>query len=132
MPSMRYVAGQHMLRALSRSGLSLRKVVLFGQIISKLDLKGVSVDTKFDLGFRLETWATFSDCWVICRIYPANPGDNSAARLKELVQESVTALNGVKIRTLYLHKPDRSVPFVETVGAIDELHKKGILCVLVK
>jgi aryl-alcohol dehydrogenase-like predicted oxidoreductase len=40
----------------------------------------------------------------------------------------VTALNGVKIRTLYLHKPDRSVPFEETVSAIDELHKQGILC----
>ncbi|KAI9445604.1 NADP-dependent oxidoreductase domain-containing protein, partial [Lactarius indigo] len=50
---------------------------------------------------------------------------HSAARLKELVQESVIALNGVKIRTLYLHKPDRSVPFAETVGAIDELHKQG-------
>ncbi|KAI9432602.1 aflatoxin B1-aldehyde reductase, partial [Lactarius indigo] len=74
------------------------------QIISKLDLKGVSVDTK---------------------VWPDNPGDHSAARLKELVQESVIALNGVKIRTLYLHKPDRSVPFAETVGAIDELHKQG-------
>ncbi|KAI9436135.1 aflatoxin B1-aldehyde reductase [Lactarius psammicola] len=75
------------------------------QIISKLDLKGVFVDTK---------------------IWPVNPGDHSAARLKELVQESVTALNGVKIRTLYLHKPDRSVPFAETVGAVDELHKQGL------
>ncbi|KAH9060708.1 aflatoxin B1-aldehyde reductase [Lactarius vividus] len=75
------------------------------QIISKLDLKGVSVDTK---------------------IWPDNPGDHSVARLKELVQESVIALNGVKIRTLYLHCPDRSVPFTETMGAIDELYKQGI------
>jgi hypothetical protein len=63
------------------------------------------------------------------RIFPVKPGDHSPARLKELVQDSVTALNGVKIRTLYLHKPDRSVPFGETVSAIDELHKQGILCV---
>ena len=63
---------------------------------------------------------------------PVNPGDHSATRLKELVQESVTALNGVKIRTLYLHMPDRSVPFEETVGAINELYKQGFLCVLFK
>ncbi|KAH9982097.1 aflatoxin B1-aldehyde reductase [Lactifluus volemus] len=61
------------------------------EVISKLDLKGVSVDTK---------------------IFPVKPGDHSAA-------DSVTALNGVKIRTLYLHKPDRSVPFEETQGIFE-------------
>jgi len=76
--------------------------------------------------------AAVFNCWVICRIYPVNPDDHSAVRLMELVQESVTALNGVEIRTLYLHQPDRSVPFAETVGAIDELYKQGLLCVLCK
>ncbi len=39
-----------MLRVPLRSPRFLGKVVLFGQIISKLDLKGVFVDTKFGLG----------------------------------------------------------------------------------
>ncbi|KAI0307432.1 aflatoxin B1-aldehyde reductase [Multifurca ochricompacta] len=77
------------------------------EVISKLDLKDafVVVDSK---------------------IFPVKPGDHSPKRLKELVKESVAALNGVKIRTMYLHKPDPSVPFEETVGAIDELYKQGL------
>ncbi|KAI0271695.1 aflatoxin B1-aldehyde reductase [Gloeopeniophorella convolvens] len=75
------------------------------EIISKLDLKGASVDTK---------------------IWPIKSGDHAPGRLKELVKESVAALNGVKIRILYLHSPDRSVPYEETARALDELHKEGV------
>jgi aryl-alcohol dehydrogenase-like predicted oxidoreductase len=106
-------------------------------VISKLDLKGASVDTKFGLGnpSDLVCVSFLSQIFffsLVRRIWPVKPGDHSPTRLKELVQASVTALNGVKIRTLYLHKPDRSVPFEETVSAIDELHKQGVLCVSIR
>ncbi|KAI0271694.1 aflatoxin B1-aldehyde reductase [Gloeopeniophorella convolvens] len=78
------------------------------EIISKLDLKGASVDTK---------------------IWPNKSGDHAPERLKELVKQSVAALNGVKIRILYRHSPDKSVPYKETARALDELHKEGVLWV---
>ncbi|KAI0044877.1 aflatoxin B1-aldehyde reductase [Auriscalpium vulgare] len=74
------------------------------QLVAKLKLDGVRVDTK---------------------IHPNQPGGFAPAKLKEQVQLSLNALNGVKIRTLYLHAPDRSTPFEETLSAIDELHKQG-------
>ena len=38
----------------------------------------------------------------------------------------MSALQADKIYALYLHGPDRETPFAETLGAIDELHKKGL------
>lgn len=75
------------------------------EYLSQLDIKGARVDTK---------------------IFPVKPGDHAPERLKELVHESVKALKGIKIRVLYLHAPDRSVPYEDTVKALDELHKEGL------
>lgn len=55
------------------------------------------------------------------------PGDHRPERLKQIIQDSIKALNGKKIRTLYLHAPDRSTPFEETARGMDELYKAGIL-----
>lgn len=33
----------------------------------------------------------------------------------------------MKIRVLYLHAPDRTIPFEETMEAVDELYKGGSL-----
>ncbi|KAI0063255.1 aflatoxin B1-aldehyde reductase [Artomyces pyxidatus] len=73
-------------------------------LLSQLDLKGARVDTK---------------------IFPREPGYFAPKKFKELVQESVESLNGVKIRTLYLHAPDGTVPIDDTLSAVDELHKQG-------
>lgn len=64
-----------------------------------------------------------------CRVPPAAPGDHSAARIKEIFKQSLSALGSHKIRVLYLHFPDRSVPYAETAKAIDELYKEGHLYV---
>ncbi|KDQ09335.1 hypothetical protein BOTBODRAFT_117286 [Botryobasidium botryosum FD-172 SS1] len=74
------------------------------KIIAQLDLKGATVDTK---------------------IIPLKPGDHAPARLRELFAESVEALGPYKIRVLYLHAPDRSVPIEDTLRAVNELHKEG-------
>ncbi|KAI0062627.1 aflatoxin B1-aldehyde reductase [Artomyces pyxidatus] len=74
-------------------------------VLSLVDLKGARVDTK---------------------IYPVEPGYFAPKKFKELAQESVKALNGVKIRTLYLHAPDRSVPVEDTLGAVNDLYKEGV------
>ncbi|KDQ09342.1 hypothetical protein BOTBODRAFT_37102 [Botryobasidium botryosum FD-172 SS1] len=74
------------------------------KIIAQLDLKSATVDTK---------------------IIPLKPGDHAPARFREFFAESVQALGPYKIRVLYLHWPDRSVPFEDTLRVVNELHKEG-------
>ncbi|KZT43447.1 Aldo/keto reductase [Sistotremastrum suecicum HHB10207 ss-3] len=74
------------------------------EMLGRLNLRGSQVDTK---------------------IYPEKPGDHKAERLRALFQSSSEALNGVSIRIFYLHAPDRSVPFKETLQAVDELYRQG-------
>ncbi|GJE91890.1 aldo/keto reductase [Phanerochaete sordida] len=62
---------------------------------------------------------------VDTKIRALNPGDFSAARIKEQFKECVAALNGKKIRVLYLHTPDRSVPFEDTLQGLTDIWKYG-------
>ena len=78
------------------------------KLLSDLKLQGMRIDTK---------------------IYPETPGDHAPAKLKATFKDSLKAMNGQKIRVFYLHAPDRSVPFEDTLEAVDELHRAGYLCV---
>ncbi|KAI0062628.1 aflatoxin B1-aldehyde reductase [Artomyces pyxidatus] len=84
------------------------------------------VDTARTYGSGQSEVVDLKDARVDTKIYPAQPGYFAPEKFKELVQESVKALNGVKIRTLYLHAPDRSVPVEDTLGAVNDLYKEGI------
>ncbi|TFY83898.1 hypothetical protein EWM64_g119 [Hericium alpestre] len=46
-----------------------------------------------------------------------------------MLETSVKALHPHEIRTLYLHAPDRSVPFEDTLRAINDFYKEGKLSV---
>jgi aflatoxin B1 aldehyde reductase len=46
--------------------------------------------------------------------------------LRENLKRSLKALQGEKIAMWYLHGPDRSTPYVDTLRAVDELHKEGL------
>ncbi|KAF7796531.1 hypothetical protein EIP86_007711 [Pleurotus ostreatoroseus] len=75
------------------------------KLISQLDLKGARVDTK---------------------VGPREAGDHAPARLRELFGLSREALGpGIKIRVFYLHWPDRSVPFEDTLETVNEFYKQG-------
>lgn len=74
------------------------------EVLAKLNIKGETVDTK---------------------VYPVNPGDHHPDKLKATFETSLEKLGPIKPRVLYLHAPDRSVPFEDTVAAIDALHKAG-------
>ncbi|KAK7031737.1 aflatoxin B1 aldehyde reductase member 3 [Favolaschia claudopus] len=45
--------------------------------------------------------------------------------LRKRLMESLAALNTKQIEIFYLHAPDRSVPYEETLKAIDELYREG-------
>ncbi|EMD33588.1 hypothetical protein CERSUDRAFT_107937 [Gelatoporia subvermispora B] len=76
--------------------------------LAQLDLGGSAVDTK---------------------VFPVRPGDHSAQKLRESSETSHKTLVPHKIRTLYLHKPDEATPYEETLRAINDLYKEGVLSV---
>ncbi|KAJ3552501.1 hypothetical protein NM688_g4120 [Phlebia brevispora] len=76
------------------------------ELLSKLDLHGAQVDTK---------------------AVSSNPGDHAPEKLKKNLKQSLTALGpNIKIRVYYLHRPDRSVPFEQTLETINDLHEQGL------
>ncbi|KAF9236270.1 Aldo/keto reductase [Melanogaster broomeanus] len=74
------------------------------QVLSQLDLKDATVDTK---------------------VYPVNPGDHLPQNLRNTFLTSLEYLKRDKVRVLYLHAPDRSVPFEDTVREINTLYTEG-------
>ncbi|KAK0197156.1 NADP-dependent oxidoreductase domain-containing protein [Armillaria mellea] len=65
-----------------------------------------------------------------CKVYPVKPGDHAPHALRETFQTSLKALNRQKVRVFYLHTPHLSVPFEDTLKAVDELYREGLLRVL--
>lgn len=57
--------------------------------------------------------------------YPKNHGDHKPNVLRENLELSLKELGTDQVDIFYLHAPDRSVPFSETLEAVNELHKEG-------
>ncbi|KAG8213049.1 NADP-dependent oxidoreductase domain-containing protein [Butyriboletus roseoflavus] len=75
------------------------------QMLGQIDIKRCRIDTK---------------------IFPNAESPATLNALRARLQESVVAIAPHKIRTLYLHAPDRSgTPIEETLVAIDTLYKEG-------
>jgi aflatoxin B1 aldehyde reductase len=59
------------------------------------------------------------------KVYPYEAGVHRADRLKEHALTSLKELGTDTVDIFYLHAPDHSVPFEETLEAVNELHKQG-------
>lgn len=59
------------------------------------------------------------------KCYPHEPGMHSRDQLKGFCNKSLSELGTDCVDIFYLHAPDRSVPFEETLEACNELHKEG-------
>lgn len=62
------------------------------------------------------------------RVYPGEPGSFGPEQLRAVFHQSLRALDPHKIRTFYLHFPDRHenpVSFEDTLREINEFHKAG-------
>lgn len=53
------------------------------------------------------------------------PGDHKSEAVHASVKESFDLLGVDKVNILYLHAPERTTPFEETLRAIDEVYKQG-------
>ncbi|KAB8073166.1 NADP-dependent oxidoreductase domain-containing protein [Aspergillus leporis] len=57
--------------------------------------------------------------------YPQTPGAHKPSILRENLELSLKELGTNQVDIFYLHAPDRSVPFAETLEEVDKLHKEG-------
>jgi len=57
--------------------------------------------------------------------YPNEPGFHKPAKVREMLTKSLAELKTDCVDIFYLHAPDRSVPFAETLQEVNELHKEG-------
>ncbi|RHZ71001.1 hypothetical protein CDV55_105301 [Aspergillus turcosus] len=57
--------------------------------------------------------------------YPRTPGAHKPDVLRENLELSLKELQTDQVDIFYLHAADRSVPFDETLEAVNELHKEG-------
>ncbi|KAG8849799.1 hypothetical protein FRB96_000622 [Tulasnella sp. 330] len=64
---------------------------------------------------------------VDTKIYPVD-GAHKPENLRKTFQISLDQFRprGIKIRVLYLHAPDHTVPYDETVAELDTMHKEGL------
>ena len=59
------------------------------------------------------------------KCYPTEPGTHKAAVIKEKLALSLKELKTDCVDIFYLHAADRSVPFEETLEALNDMHKEG-------
>ncbi|KAL4929184.1 aldo/keto reductase family protein [Aspergillus undulatus] len=65
------------------------------------------------------------DLSIATKVYPLKAGDYKPAALREKFNESLRALQTDSVDIFYLHAPDRSVPFAETLQEVDRLYREG-------
>lgn len=89
------------------------------------------VDTaRVYVGGKQEAWtrdAKWKDrgLTLATKVMPTEPGIHKPEKLKEYFSTSLKELDTDAVDIFYLHAPDHSVPFVDTLGALNELHKQG-------
>lgn len=57
--------------------------------------------------------------------YPNTPGNHKKAILRGALERSLKELQTDQVDIFYLHAPDRSVPFTETLEEVNKMHKEG-------
>ncbi|KAK5076191.1 hypothetical protein LTR51_001871 [Lithohypha guttulata] len=90
----------------------------------ELDTARVYIDGQQEAFTRSAEYAKkgFS---IATKCYPHTPGLHSSERLKATLNKSLEQLDTKCVDIFYLHAPDRSVPFEETLQACDELFKEA-------
>lgn len=70
-------------------------------------------------------WREGRNLTLATKWYPYTPGDHSKAKVKEALAKSLSELGSTSVDIFYLHAPDRSVPFQETLEACNDLFIEG-------
>jgi len=92
---------------------------------NEIDTARVYIDGKQEAFTRETGWKDRGLTLATKVKYPSKPGDNSTDNVFASVETSLKDLGTDCVDILYLHRADRSVPFAETLEAMDKLHKAG-------
>ncbi|KAJ9294386.1 hypothetical protein DTO271G3_6961 [Paecilomyces variotii] len=91
---------------------------------NEIDTARVYVGGKQEAWTREAKWKerglTLATKW-----YPRNPGDHKPNVVRTQLETSLKELGTDTVDIFYLHAADRSVPFSETLEAVNQLHKEG-------
>lgn len=75
--------------------------------------------------FTRETGVLNEGFTIATKVYPVEPGMHKPERLRELFERSLRELGQQSVKIFYLHAPDRSVPFKETIEEVNKLYEEG-------
>ncbi|OAL33597.1 hypothetical protein AYO20_07104 [Fonsecaea nubica] len=59
------------------------------------------------------------------KCFPVKPGDHSPEKLRASLEKSLAELGTDSVDIFYLHAPDRSVPFKDTLQCCNDMFKEG-------
>lgn len=59
------------------------------------------------------------------KVFSLAPGSHTKEKIEENLKESLSELKIPQINIEYLHSPDRTTPFEETLEAVDKAYKQG-------
>jgi aflatoxin B1 aldehyde reductase len=62
---------------------------------------------------------------VATKSYPLSPGAHKAENIRKDLETSLKELGADTVDIFYLHHPDRSTPFGETLAEVDKMYKEG-------
>ncbi|KAM0490386.1 hypothetical protein ACHAP8_011603 [Fusarium lateritium] len=113
-------------------GTRITSLEEFNKCLDYLQSRGYNeVDTaRTYVAGKQEAWTKLTK-WrerkltLATKWYPYNPGDHSKAVIRANLSKSLGELGSDSVDIFYLHAPDRSVPFEETLEACDELYREG-------
>ncbi|CAF2728776.1 unnamed protein product [Rotaria sp. Silwood2] len=91
---------------------------------SELDTARTYNDGKQE-AFTRETGVLNEGFTVATKVYPVEAGMHKPERLRQTFETSLSELGQQSVEIFYLHAPDRSVPYEETLEEINKLHKEG-------
>ncbi|KAH8926559.1 Aldo/keto reductase [Atractiella rhizophila] len=74
----------------------------------------------------LGEWKAAEQGWVIdTKANSWFPGGHKRENLRSSLESSLQRLKVDKVRVFYLHKPDKTVPILETLRGVDALYREG-------
>ncbi|KAL4988190.1 NADP-dependent oxidoreductase domain-containing protein [Aspergillus falconensis] len=131
-PKPRTILGLMTIGPSATTGARITSLADFEQLLSSFQEHGYTeLDTaRIYSGCQQESF-TAQAGWkerglsIATKWYPLQPGYHKPEVIREKLNESLAALGTDCVDIFYLHAPDRSVPFAETLEEVNRLYQEG-------
>ncbi|KAL5336305.1 NADP-dependent oxidoreductase domain-containing protein [Aspergillus crustosus] len=114
------------------TGARITSLTDFMQILNSFQSRGYTeIDTARVYSGQKQESFTAQAGWkerglkIATKWYPLKPGLHKPEVVREKLEESLRELGTDCVDIFYLHAPDRSVPFAETLEEVDKLYREG-------